>query len=137
MIPAVIVALALDFRLRIAVALVIAVLLLLASRSQSPKRRPGGRVLAYLARIAYSVFLVHFPICLVVNAAWSRFVPDDPWRQGLGIIFAWAASVATGALFHRLVESRTDACIAGARHLLGLAMPRMPRVRQSGSGTTG
>jgi peptidoglycan/LPS O-acetylase OafA/YrhL len=137
LILAAIVALALDFRLRIAVALVTTVLLLLASRSRLPKRCPGGRVLAYLSRIAYSVFLVHFPICLVVNAAWSRFVPDDPWQQGLGITFAWAASVATGALFHRLVESRTDACIARARRLLGLAMPRMPRVRQSGSGATG
>ena len=131
---AVIVSLALDFRLRIAVALGVAVLLVLAGRSGVLTRWPGGRALAFLARIAYSVFLVHFPVCLVVNAACVRFLPDDPWLHALGMILAWVASVLIGALFYHLVESRTDTLITQARRLARSAIARVPRLRQSQSG---
>ncbi|UUZ49404.1 hypothetical protein LP420_03330 [Massilia sp. B-10] len=67
-------------------------------------RRASWRVNA-LGRISYSIFLVHFPVCLVVNAAFMRFVPKDPYWQALGVVLAWAASLAAGAAFFHLVES--------------------------------
>jgi peptidoglycan/LPS O-acetylase OafA/YrhL len=57
-----------------------------------------------LARTSYSVFLIHFPVCLLVNAAFTRFVPADPVLQGVGMLTAWCASLAAGAAFHRWVE---------------------------------
>jgi peptidoglycan/LPS O-acetylase OafA/YrhL len=57
-----------------------------------------------LATISFSVFLVHFPVCLVVNAAFTRFVSDQPHEQALGMLVAWAASLAAGAAFYRWVE---------------------------------
>jgi peptidoglycan/LPS O-acetylase OafA/YrhL len=60
---------------------------------------------AWLGRISYSVFLVHFPVCLVVNAAFDRFVVDHPGAHGAGVLLAWAASATAGAVFYRWVES--------------------------------
>jgi peptidoglycan/LPS O-acetylase OafA/YrhL len=57
-----------------------------------------------MATISFSVFLVHFPVCLVVNAAFTRFVSDQPHEQALGMLLAWAASLAAGAAFYRWVE---------------------------------
>ena len=119
------IALALDFRIRIAVALAVAVLFVVASRSGVLARWPASPAVAYLGRIAYSVFLAHFPVCLVINAAWVRFGSDGPWVNALGLAVAWAASVAAGALLHRWVESRTGALL-GALSRVSPAAGRSP-----------
>jgi peptidoglycan/LPS O-acetylase OafA/YrhL len=48
---------------------------------------------------------VHFPVCLVVNAGFTRFVPPDAEWQAIGAVLAWAASLAAGAAFYRWVEA--------------------------------
>jgi peptidoglycan/LPS O-acetylase OafA/YrhL len=103
LLPAMI-ALALDFRIRIAVAFATALVLVAVFRCGL--RLPGQRfpLIGFLGRISYAVFLVHFPVCLVVNAAFTRFAPADPALQAIGVLLAWAASVAAGAVFHRWVE---------------------------------
>jgi peptidoglycan/LPS O-acetylase OafA/YrhL len=114
-------ALAFDFRIRIAVALVTALMLVAAYRG-------GGRLFSnrrfalvgFLGRISYSVFLVHFPVCLIVNAAFARFSPPEPLLQAAGVLFAWAASVAAGALFYRWVEIPLGRLTGSAR---GSAIP--------------
>lgn len=67
---------------------------------------PGatGNAISWFGRISYSLFLVHFPVCLVVNAAFTRFMPAAAGWQSLGIVVAFATSVVAGALFHRFVE---------------------------------
>ena len=67
---------------------------------------PRSRVLAYLGQISYSVFLLNFPIGLVVNAAFTRFAPPDPWVQTVGVLLAWLACNLAGALFYHQVEHR-------------------------------
>ncbi len=102
-------ALALDFRVRLAAALVVAALLFLSVRRElawSPAPGVTG-----LGRIAYSVFLVHFPVCMVANAAWVRFAPHGAASAAAGLLLAWAGSVAVGALFYRLVEARVDVLV--------------------------
>jgi peptidoglycan/LPS O-acetylase OafA/YrhL len=112
-------ALELDFRLRVAVALVVALMLAAGRLGVMPMAWAEGRRFATLARISYSVFLVHFSVCLVVNALWVRFVPERPWMSALGVLLAWAASVAIGALFYRFVESRSDAILGTIARLAG------------------
>jgi peptidoglycan/LPS O-acetylase OafA/YrhL len=98
-------ALAVDFRSRIAVALVVACVLFLFGRAKIANfHSQGWAVVNRLAMISFSVFLVHFPVCLVVNAAFTRFVADQPHAQALGMLVAWAASLAAGAVFYRWVE---------------------------------
>jgi peptidoglycan/LPS O-acetylase OafA/YrhL len=103
LVPA-LVALAVDFRLRIAVALVTALALAVVSRTGF--LAPGWRIglVSFLSRISYAVFLVHFPVCLIVNAAFTRFAPALPSVQAGGVLLAWAASIVAGALFYRWVE---------------------------------
>jgi peptidoglycan/LPS O-acetylase OafA/YrhL len=111
-------ALALDFRIRIAVASAVACVLFLYGRTRlSTCASSGWSVVNYLGKISYSIFLVHFPVCLVVNAAFTRFVPDDAYLQGAGVLCAWAASVAAGAVFFHWVEMPLG------RFLAGLAKP--------------
>lgn len=97
-------ALLVDFRSRIAAALLTALLLGFAGHPGMAQRWLQARPLAFLGRISYSVFLVHYPVCLVVNAAFARYAGDDPIFNALGLMFAWGASILAGALFHRNVE---------------------------------
>jgi peptidoglycan/LPS O-acetylase OafA/YrhL len=99
------VALALDFRSRIAVALVVACVLFLFGRVRLMSC--AGRALSVMnnaGKISFSVFLVHFPVCLIVNAAFERFLPEQPHVQAFGMLVAWGASLVAGAAFFRWVE---------------------------------
>lgn len=110
-------ALALDWRPRLGVAVVTAVWLVVPwHRRLAEARAVLARfqpLVAWLGRISYSVFLVHFPVCLVVNAAFDRFVAEHPGWQGAGVLLAWASSVAAGALFYRWVEAPTMRWVSG------------------------
>jgi peptidoglycan/LPS O-acetylase OafA/YrhL len=97
-------ALTLDFRSRIAVALSVACVLMLLGRVRG-RAGAGWAVANWLGKNSYSIFLVHFPVCLVVNAAFTRFVPAEVELQAIGTVFAWAVSVAAGAAFFRWVEA--------------------------------
>ncbi len=100
------VALAADFRERIVVAT--AIMLLLGGARQAGWLEsvsvPG--FVSRLARISYSVFLVHFPLCLVVSALVFRLYPEQAAANMLGMGLALLVSLAGGALFHRWVERR-------------------------------
>jgi peptidoglycan/LPS O-acetylase OafA/YrhL len=97
-------ALTLDFRSRIAVALSVACALMLLGRVQV-RSGAGWAVANWLGKNSYSIFLVHFPVCLIVNAAFTRFVPAEAELQAIGTVLAWAASIAGGAAFFRWVEA--------------------------------
>jgi len=103
---AVVVALLVDFRSRIAVALIVALALGIARRTGRLESWPKGNTLAYLGQISYSVFLVNFPVALVVNGLFAYFAPDNTLVNALGMLVAWLACVLVGAAFHRYVESR-------------------------------
>jgi peptidoglycan/LPS O-acetylase OafA/YrhL len=112
-VPALI-ALNLEFRSRIAVALVVACVLFLFGRVKlADYRSQGWALVNRMATISFSVFLVHFPVCLVVNAAFTRFVSDQPHEQAFGMLLAWAASLAAGAAFYRWVEAPLGRALAG------------------------
>ena len=65
----------------------------------------GWALANWLGKNSYSIFLVHFPVCLVVNAVFTRFVPVDAEWQAVGTLVAWAASLAGGAMFFLWVEA--------------------------------
>ena len=98
-------ALILDFRPRIALALAVALALGFSRRSGLLERWPNARPLAFLGQISYSVFLVHFPICLIANALFVQLDFSSPGAAVFGLFFAWTASIAGGTLFYRWIES--------------------------------
>jgi peptidoglycan/LPS O-acetylase OafA/YrhL len=103
--PAVL-ALAFDFRSRIAVASIVASVLFLFGRTRlTTYASHGWSLINYMGKISYSIFLVHFPVCLVVNAAFTRFVPEQVGLQAMGVLCAWSASIAAGAAFFHCIET--------------------------------
>ncbi|MEO8905384.1 MAG: acyltransferase [Polyangiaceae bacterium] len=114
-----VVAVAVDFRSRLLVALATGLVLTLAQHFGWIYRWPRSRSVRWLAGISYSLFLVHFPVMLVVNALWSSHVPATPWLSLLGMFTAYALSMGVAVVFHYQVE----------RPLLALG--RRPRVRPS------
>lgn len=102
-------ALALDFRGRIAVALVVALGLVWLQKNAGagPVRWLQSRPwLARLGQMSYSVFLVHFPVCLLINALASRFWPTGVLANALGMLAAFGLSLLAGWALYRGVESR-------------------------------
>ena len=111
-----------DFRLRIAVALAVAVALAFSQRSGLLESWPEWPVLAFLGRISYSLFLVHFPICLLANALFVRLGLSAPGAALAFMALAWGASIAVATLFYRWVEKpAASGRIAAA---LGLAVSK-------------
>lgn len=98
------VALALDFRSRIALALATAFVLVFAARVKVWPRWLDNDFVVYGGRISFAIFLVHFPVCLVVNGLFVRFLPHQVAVQAVGMLCAWGLSLACGILFHRYVE---------------------------------
>lgn len=102
-------ALLVDFRSRIATALATALLLGLAGAVPRLRQWLNVAPLAFLGRISYSLFLVHFPVCLIINAVVARRVGEHPGLNALGLLLAWGASLAAAIVFHCHVELPTAA----------------------------
>ena len=102
----VIVALLLDFRSRILVAGCVMLMLGLARQTGVLEQWQMPRMLTYLGRISYSVFLIHFPLCMIVNAVFFHFFPQEPFANLLGMLIALGVSIGGGALLFTWVENR-------------------------------
>jgi peptidoglycan/LPS O-acetylase OafA/YrhL len=98
----------LEPRPRIAVAWGIAALLVLVPESwfggESVGHSRWRPALHWLSGVSYSVFLIHFGVCLAVNAAITAHWPDVLWANALGMLLALLLSLLLGDWLHRLVE---------------------------------
>jgi peptidoglycan/LPS O-acetylase OafA/YrhL len=107
---AVLLALLFDFRERIALALLTAWVLawlqhrhaneqcLLADRRSAP-------LLAHLGTHSYALFLVHFPICLLVNGLFEHRDAAHAWPAVLAALAALALSNMAAVPFYRWIEA--------------------------------
>ena len=103
-------ALSLDFRGRLVVALVTAfglVGLTGLAPCEWPVRWLQQRRLVQLGRMSYSVFLIHFPVCLLVNAIVSHFWPAQLVANVLGLLSAFLLSLLAGWVLYQSVELRS------------------------------
>ena len=114
------VALAVDFRARIAVAAVTALCLVVAMRSDRVRSFAGVSPLVQLGQMSYSVFLVHFAVCLLVNAVVSHLWPTSPVLNAFGMLLAFALSLAAGRLLYLRVERHVPSWSTALRWQLGL-----------------
>lgn len=110
----IVLALWIDFRLRLAVALATAVGIIVLVRwvGTAPQAAGGGarlrveRAVSWLGQSAYSLFLVHFPLAVVINALYLRFFPGQLTAAVIGMLVAWLGSLPLAWLMWRMVESR-------------------------------
>jgi peptidoglycan/LPS O-acetylase OafA/YrhL len=113
-------ALVVDFRARIAVAAVTALCLVVAMRSDRMRALPGVPHLVKLGQMSYSVFLVHFAVCLLVNAVVSHLWPTSPLLNALGMLLAFVLSLAAGRLLYLRVEQHVPSWSTALRWQLGM-----------------
>ncbi len=100
------IALGIEFRKSVASATLSALILSIASARGWLEQWPRSASLHWLGERSYSIFLIHYGLCIGVNAIWSVLFPTGLLINGLGILFAVAVSIAGGAVLYREVESR-------------------------------
>jgi len=102
-------ALAIDWRSRIAIALVTALAITVIQRRAWPGPAVWTvlvRPLMRMGRISYSLFLIHFPMILLVNAVVDTLWPMQPLIDLFGMVFAFGLSLVAATWLHRWVEMR-------------------------------
>ncbi|MCV2367847.1 acyltransferase family protein [Roseateles oligotrophus] len=127
---AVLIALLLDFRERVALALLTAwVLAWLQQRHQSQQCLLADRriapLLAHLGTHSYALFLVHFPICLLVNGLFEHRDAEHAWSALLAALLALALSNMAAVPFYRWVEAPSARLRVGP--LLARLLPKASR----------
>lgn len=100
----VIAALAVEWRSRLLVAGITALLLILSTRDMQLPRWLGRSAWTNLGKISYSVFLIHYPVCLAMGAVIYSLWPHSAPINLLGMLLAWLFSLAAGAVLYRLAE---------------------------------
>ena len=113
-------ALVLDFRPRIALAWLLALAMVGLLRRSAPHWGSAAKPLQGLGEMSYSVFLVHFPVCLLVNALVNEIWPDVPWVNALGMLAAFVLSLAAGRLLYQHVERKVPSWVS-ALHWRGFS----------------
>ncbi len=106
-------------RIRLALALLTCLVLAHVSINKPPVDRIQlGRLSNLWVDSAYAMFLTHFGMIVVFNAAWEHWQGSSPtaalWLSGM----VWLASIATGVAFHIWVEKPITAWVSHVR--LGL-----------------
>jgi peptidoglycan/LPS O-acetylase OafA/YrhL len=110
-------ALLVDFRWRPALALLTALALWLAGNWQPPInaviRRalaPGPiRLVRYLAAISYALFLVHFPVMMMISTVFAVLDLNSAQAGLMAAALTWLLSIIAADLLHRHVELRIGA----------------------------
>ncbi len=111
-----------DWRWRLAMAALVAVTIYAVEKTGWRPRWIKNPLFATLGKISYSLFLVHFPVLVLVATAFVRMEIDSPVAAVLGLIVAFFLSIGTAAAFHRWVET------PAIRIAQTLAAPRQPRI---------
>ena len=63
-----------------------------------------GTMIHYLGARSYALFLLHFPVSMLVNAAQDRFDWVSPTEGMLAMLVAWLLSMVVADIFYRTVE---------------------------------
>ena len=101
------VALTVQWRSRIAMAgLTAFVLAARGATSRSGAIGPLPALMAWLSDRSYALFLVHYPMCLLGNAAATRWLPHEPTVQAAALALTWLASMLASDGLYRSVERR-------------------------------
>jgi len=95
-----------DSRPRLLVAAMVALIVALAERFSLLRRWPDIGIVNYLGRISYSLFLIHFPVLLLINAMGARVLTSSTPVAIFGLLLAYVASLAAGFAFYHSVEKR-------------------------------
>ena len=91
--------------LRVVVSLVMGLVLFLSVKMGLAQRWPRNRVVAYLGRTSYSLFLVHFPVLVLVLTLWTWLGWTSPLGTVTGLCTTYLASLLASDAFYRHIET--------------------------------
>jgi peptidoglycan/LPS O-acetylase OafA/YrhL len=100
-----------DPRLRIMTAWATAMLLAAAPQSWLQARQftdAPRRAIGWLARVSYSVFVIHFAVSLAVSAWVTHVWPQSLFWNTAGMVMSLCLSVLAGAILHRWTEQKNQ-----------------------------
>ena len=93
-----------DFRERLSVALITALILFSSYESNWSQSKLWNNPLRKIGEMSYSIFLVHFPVSLVVSGIWAQLYPSDPWMNVLGMSLSAVLSLLLAVPFYKYIE---------------------------------
>lgn len=93
-----------DWRWRLLSAFVVGFLLYASERMGWGYHWPRNRFITWLGNVSYSLFLVHFPVLVLVAAFWAWMGWVNPHGAAAGLLVAFGLSVAVAGVFHRWIE---------------------------------
>ncbi len=93
-----------EFRERLLIALLMAFLLFSSYQSAWSQSKLWNNPLKKIGKMSYSIFLVHFPVSLVISGIWVQFYPSDPWMNVLGMGLSALMSLLLAIPFYRFIE---------------------------------
>lgn len=99
-----------SWRYENAIALTTALLILISGQRQKLNQWLNWKWLQYVARISYSLYLIHFPVCHVITTwGWRHFDDSPTPGQALAILTAsFVASLFAAHLLYRGVEAPSN-----------------------------
>ena len=125
-------ALYIEWRWRIAVAMIAGTMLLFIERKSMSSciswRLPRITMISRLGKISFSLFLVHFPVLVLVATWFVRCGWTAPYQAIGGLACAIVLSIVVASLFHRWVETpciQLSRLIASGRRIQPEAAPGM------------
>jgi peptidoglycan/LPS O-acetylase OafA/YrhL len=104
----VVLAIADQWRPQLVASLATGLVLFAAGQFQLLHAWPSSRLVSFLGRTSYSLFLVHFPVLIAVLALWTRWGWLSGWGAGsaLAVIYALSLLIAVG--FYRAIEQPAE-----------------------------
>jgi len=93
-----------DFRERLLIALLMAFLLFSSHESNWSQSKLWNNPLRKIGEMSYSIFLVHFPVSLVISGIWVHAYPSDPWMNILGMGLSALLSLLLAIPFYKYIE---------------------------------
>ncbi len=97
-------ALALDWRKPLIAAMLTAAFLGLGLHSRCRTDNGLARFVGWLSRISYSVFLIHYPIVLIVGTIVARLWPENVSMAVFGFLTAWLMTLWVANAIHGRLE---------------------------------
>jgi len=100
-----------DFRLRILLALCVAFILLFTRNVQIKNGFMLLKLMHYLGKVSYSLFLVHFSVVMLANAVFGWFKLTGTIAGMVFMMFSWIASLILADIFYRMIEKPATAAL--------------------------
>ena len=99
-----VVALCFEWRWRLVASMGVGWLLFFVGKSGWDNRWQQSRIVMWLGKISYSVFLIHFPILVLVSTVSLRFGLNSPAEAVTALSLAVILSLVAATVLHRYVE---------------------------------